>query len=198
MSDEKEATILTITTADAINGLSHEDLKGVAAELLSAYTANVAYLHTVTADRDQARAALEEAKGTIEKLQAENATLAKVKDPAAPAHKPRRGPKLRIADTAAAVADVIDGDTTVVFSEGDALLERLGRFAVSAGEIKVEAGRHILRKAIALPGDVPRCDLTHAWLLGEDGKPVARCEIPGGLVTGGGRSAELPAGHLVF
>lgn len=95
----------------------------------------------------------------------------------------------------------MDGPVMVAFAdENGAQLTQIPALVFSADDFSMsrDAGTATLDRAIAFPVHGPANDVYAVWLVGKDGKTGWSCRLVAPLATGGGRGAELPAGHLLF
>jgi hypothetical protein len=60
-----------------------------------------------------------------------------------------------------------------------------------------ETSRALYQRPSDFVPEAPPATITEAWLIADSGEAVC-CEVGIGLVTGGGKHALVPAGHLLF
>lgn len=109
------------------------------------------------------------------------------------AGKPTPGP-----DPVLVPGDPVQAGPIVKFYDGDVEIEAAGYMLTEQRDWAIVNGATVLNRKIAISRDLPRVTITHVRIVGEDGEPVASCEIPGGLRVGAGVQAELPAQSLAF
>lgn len=96
-----------------------------------------------------------------------------------------------------AIEAALTGPTSIVFSEDGGLIEDIKPIEFDPAAFREVNGRAMLARRIDIDRDVGFARIDHAWLLVE-GKPVSRCEVPGGIRAGGGRGASFAADSLIF
>ncbi|WP_209047420.1 hypothetical protein [Rhizorhabdus histidinilytica] len=101
------------------------------------------------------------------------------------------------AEPVKAIDLALAGPTAIVFSEDGGLIDDIKPIAFDPAAFRVVNGRAMLTRRIDIDRDVGFARIDHAWLT-VDGKPVSRCEVPGGIVAGGGRGASFAADSLIF
>lgn len=109
------------------------------------------------------------------------------------AGKPNPGP-----DPVLVPGDPVQAGPVVKFYDGDVEIEAAGYMLTEQRDWAIVNGATVLNRKIEISRDLPRVTITHVRIIGEDGEPVASCEIPGGLRVGAGVQAELPAQSLAF
>jgi hypothetical protein len=113
------------------------------------------------------------------------------------AKKPRPTVLALPAEPVKAIEAALTGPTSIVFSEDGGLIEDIKPIEFDPAAFRDVNGRAMLARRIDIDRDVGFARIDHAWLLVE-GKPVSRCEVPGGIRAGGGRGASFAADSLIF
>lgn len=122
--------------------------------------------------------------------------LDKLANPKAP--KKKRAVMLALADKApTALEAALTGATSLVFSEEGGQIDDIKPIELSPADFRKDGSRALLTRRIEIDREAAFVRIDHAWLIA-DGKPVAKCEIPGGLPAGNGRAAMFDSGHLIF
>lgn len=136
---------------------------------------------------------LASATAKIETLEAKASKVSKGKS--APA---KRAIVLELPATPVPVLEAaLTGATSIVFSEGGGLIDDIKPVEFEPSAYRASNGRALLGRRIEIDRNIGFARIDHAWLL-VDGKPVSRCEVPGGIVAGGGRAASFAADSLIF
>ncbi|MFZ5704922.1 MAG: hypothetical protein ACOY5R_06605 [Pseudomonadota bacterium] len=153
----------------------------------------IALLAGITADKAALETKLGAATAKVETLEGK---LEKAANPKAP--KKKRPVQLALPEKAVpAIEAALTGSTQLVFSEDGGQVEDIAPIELSPADFRRDSGRALLTRRVEIDREAAPVRIEFAWLLA-DGKPVARCEIPGGLPAGGGRGAGFDAGHLIF
>ncbi|WP_156397331.1 MULTISPECIES: hypothetical protein [unclassified Sphingomonas] len=96
-----------------------------------------------------------------------------------------------------ALEAALTGATAIVFSEGGGMIEDIRPIEFEPAAYRASNGKALLGRKIAIDPQIGFARIDCAWLL-VDGKPVSCCEVPGGIVAGGGRGASFAADSLIF
>lgn len=196
LADEDEGQILLLTTqmgkiAAAIVALGYEpqpysDEYSPADHIIGLLSEAKDKVGELESKLGAATAKVETLEGKLDKLA----------NPKAP--KKKRAVMLALADKApTALEAALTGATSLVFSEEGGQIDDIKPIELSPADFRKDGGRALLTRRIEIDRDAAFVRIDHAWLIA-DGKPVAKCEIPGGLPAGNGRAAMFDSGHLIF
>lgn len=161
---------------------------------MSAVDQLLGILGDLATTNDQLAGRLGAATAKIETLEEQSAKPAKGK---AAGRKPRAIVLALPAEPVKAVDAALAGPTEIVFSEDGGLIDDIKPIGFDPAAFRVVNGRAMLARRIDIDRDVGFARIDHAWLL-VGGKPVSRCEVPGGILAGGGRGASFAADSLIF
>jgi hypothetical protein len=89
-----------------------------------------------------------------------------------------------------------DGPAVLRASDGDTFVPWIDPIVPQPADLALARGRSLYTRPIAFDPGTPPALVTSIWLIAGD--KAVRCDIPGGLRTGGGNAAAIPANHLVF
>lgn len=159
------------------------------------------------AERDQAERAADAAEG--EKIRAKQRKALEAAEAKA-AKEAQARIAAAIADYAEAKAFAAGSDeeelgelrrgwmpgTLLRFAEDGRFLPDMPPIIIEPAQLQLSQGRATLEREVEFTPDMPGTRATEAWLIADDVAIV--CEIPAGLVVGGGKHAKIPAGHLAF
>ncbi|HEX5213272.1 MAG TPA: hypothetical protein VFW22_16225 [Pseudolabrys sp.] len=82
------------------------------------------------------------------------------------------------------------------FGDADKFLPDMTAIVVPAEKVIRQHGQAVVDIDVTFAPELQPAKITDAWLFGEDA--AIQCEIPAGLTVGGGRSARIPTGSLMF
>lgn len=175
------------------------DLQGRIAQLKDVAAAPAPDPAAVAAAATEREAARREAQANARKAeQASNAAEAKAQSRAAEEAKAAFGVAVggEVATFAALRAAAPDEPLFIRLAEDGSFIPSLAAIAAEPSEFKVNGGCGLYTKAIELSPEGPRARVTSAWLLA--GGHAVRCEIAGGVATGGGSRGRIPPANLIF
>lgn len=91
------------------------------------------------------------------------------------------------------------GSSSIVFADVDDVpIGTLPKMAFGPGDYEPAGDRVKLKRDIVFPVTLPETQIAGAFLLDEKGVPSGKAELVMPFGVGGGRSAMLPAGNLLF
>jgi hypothetical protein len=88
------------------------------------------------------------------------------------------------------------GVAVLRFADAEKFLPDMSPIVVLSSNLLRQGKQAVVDIDVAFAPELQPAKITDAWLFGEDA--AIQCEIPAGLAVGGGRSARIPTGSLMF